>query len=256
MSDKIVIGFHTFGNCTTGFAISLANATRYEGSRLSNMIHVPSPYVTEARNKIVSQFLYQTKGSHLMMVDADIQFREDDIEKTYVALKHVGADIMFGCYALGDFRPSIFAPPAEGGHLPTVAENLENGQVYDIYAGSTGWLLATRGALEKVREANSGRHWPWFDHDIEVADSVTGGELYKAENNTLRIGEDFTFSKRARECGIKLWGTTMPLLVHDKYQPLMPQFQAEAAKAEGLGLRYDVGAFAKIQGRDGETKSD
>lgn len=249
MADKITIGFHTFGTVTSAFAMSLASLIRYEGSRVSNIVHVPSPYVTEARNKIVRQFL-GTKSNLLFMVDGDIQFPEDALSKTYSALKHVGADIMFGCYALGDFRPSIFAPPKPGtsDQLPTVSQNLEANNVYEIYAGSTGWLLVTREALLKIEEANTHRHWPWFDHDIEYAgEAFPLGDLGKVDNFTLRIGEDFSFSKRAREAGIKLWGTTGPLLIHDKYQPLLPQFQEEQARAAGLGVRYDQGAFAKIQ---------
>ena len=250
MSDKITIGFHTFGTVTSGFAMSLASLIRYEGSRVSNIIHVPSPYVTEARNKIVRQFL-GTKTNLLFMVDGDIQFPEDALSKTYSAMKHTGAEIMFGCYALGDFRPSIFANPAPGQQLPTVAEDLKPNQVYEIYAGSTGWLLATREALLKIEEANASRHWPWFDHDIEYAgETFNLGDLGKKDNFTLRIGEDFSFSKRARDAGIKLWGTTGPLLIHDKYQPLLPHFQEEQARAAGLGVRFDEGAFAKMKEKD------
>ena len=246
MSDKIAIGFHTFGTVTTGFAVSLSGLIRYEGLRVSNLIHVPSPYVTEARNKVVAQFL-KSSGSHLLMVDGDLQFTEDALSKTYSAMKHVGAEVMFGCYALGDFRPSIFANPAPGQQLPTVSENLEPGQIYEIYAGPTGWLLVTREALETIRVANGSRHWPWFDHDIEYAgEAFPLGDLGKPDNFTLRIGEDFSFSKRAREAKIKLFGTTAPLLIHDKYQPLLPTFQEGQAKAAGMGVRVDSGAFANI----------
>jgi hypothetical protein len=237
MSDKIALGFHTFGTVTTGFAISLSGLVRYEGQRLANLIHIPSPYVTEARNKVVAQFL-KTPASHLFMVDGDLNFPEDALSKTYQAMKAAKAEIIFGCYALGDFRPSIFAPPAEGQKLPTVSENLTPNTTYDIYAGSTGWLLATREALLKIQEANKQRHWPWFDHDIEYAgEAFPLGDLGKSDNFTLRIGEDFSFSKRAREAGIKLYGTTAPLLIHEKYQPLLPHFQEELARTAGMAIR-------------------
>ena len=236
--DQICIGFHSFGQCQTQFAVSLSGAVRYEGSRLSSIIHVPSPYVTEARNKIVRRFLVKTKANHLLMMDVDLEFPEDAISRTYLEMKKIKAEVMFGCYALGDFRPSIFGPPQnEDKALPTVTFDLENANTYQIYAGSTGWLLATREALLKIEAANIGRHWPWFDHDIESADDLRDGELYKGENNTIRIGEDFSFSKRAREAGITLYGTTAPLLIHDKIQPLLPEFQAETAREAGLAIK-------------------
>lgn len=237
MSEKVAIGFHTFGTCTTGFAISLAGLCRYSGTMLSSLIHLPSPYVTEARNKIVVQFL-KTKADYLLMVDADMQFQEDALLQTYFAAKRVGADVMFGTYALGDFRPSIFYPPVEEGHqLPTVVENLGPGQILEVYAGATGWLLMHRDAANKIAEANASRHWKWFDHDIEWAGPEWKSDLGKPENNTIRMGEDFSFSKRAREAGLKLWGTTIPLLIHDKYQPLIPWFQESTAKALGMPIR-------------------
>jgi hypothetical protein len=238
MSDQICLGFHSFGTCTTQFAVSLAGAIRYEGQRITSLIHVPSPYVTEARNKVIKRFMTKTKASHLLMLDVDLQFQEDAVSRTLHDLKKVGAGVMFGCYALGDFRPSIFSNPPPGGHLPTVASDLQHGQIYQIYAGSTGWLLATREALQQIWNKFHTEHWPWFDHDAENADQLRDGELYRGTDNSIRIGEDFSFSKRAREAGLKVFGTTSPLLIHDKYQPLLPHFQEDAAKAVGLGVNF------------------
>jgi hypothetical protein len=244
MSDKIAIGFHSFGTCTTSFAVSLAGLVRYSGNLVSNVIHVPSPYVPEARNKIVHQFLNKTKADYLLMVDVDEQFTDDALQQTYFASKVANAEIMFGCYALGDFRPSIFGPPSNpASGLPTLIDNLEAGKIYEIYAGGTGWLFCTRHGLETIAKANEGRHWPWFDHDIEgVDETYPGGELFKEENRTVRIGEDFSFSKRAREAGLKIHGTTLPLIIHDKYQPLLPIFMQEEAKKRGLSIRGGVDA--------------
>lgn len=245
MTEKIAIGFHSFGTCTTSFATSLAGVLRYSGNMISNIIHMPSPYVVEARNKIVYQFLKQTKSKYLLMIDVDEQFPEDAVQQTYFASKVSNADIMFGCYALGDFRPSIFGPPAPDntGGLPTILENLQYGKIYEIYAGGTGWLMITREACEKIAAANEGRHWKWFDHDIEgVGSDYQGTELFKEENRTVRIGEDFSFSKRAREAGYKIYGTTLPLIIHDKYQPLLSNFMQEEAMRRGLAIRGGTNA--------------
>lgn len=252
MSDKIAIGFHSFGTCTTSFAVALAGLLRYSGHMVSNIIHMPSPYVVEARNKIIWQFLNKTKANYLLMVDVDEQFPEDALQQTYFATKVSNADVMFGCYALGDFRPSIFGPPppGESGALPTVLDGLEPGKIYEIYAGGTGWLMLTRTACEKIAVANEGRHWKWFDHDIEgVGESYPGGELWKEDNRTVRIGEDFSFSKRARDAGLKIYGTTLPLIIHDKYQPLLPNFMQEEAAKRGLSIRGGANAVGSSDGQ-------
>lgn len=248
MAEKITIGYHSFGTCTTGFATSLAGVVRYSGSLIGSLLHVPSPYVTEARNKIVAQWLQKTKSEYLLMMDVDLQFQEDAVLQTYFVAKQVGAQVLFGCYALGDFRPSLFGPPADSSkQLPTVIPDLQAEQVYEVYAGATGWLMMSRTAAETVKAANSGRHWPWFDHDIEQADDLRSGELYKEENNTIRIGEDFSFSKRAREAGLKIYGTTLPLLIHEKYQPLMNHFMAPVAQKRGLPMRGNTNAVGSGQ---------
>jgi hypothetical protein len=234
---QVAVGFHSFGTCPTQFAVSLSGVVRYEGTKITSMINIPSPYVTEARNKIVKRFLTQTHASHLWMVDVDLEFPEDALMVTLNDMSNMDAEIMFGAYALGDFRPSIFANPPPDGHLPTVSLNLEGGECYEIFAGSTGWLVMTRKAAETIWEANKEKHWPWFDHDVEQGGELSEKtELDKPGTKTIRIGEDFTFSKRAREAGLKLYGTTRPLLIHVKYQPLLNGFHGEMAKARGLSV--------------------
>jgi hypothetical protein len=179
------------------------------------------------------------------MLDVDLEFPEDALSETVQAMHASQAEIMFGCYALGDFRPSIFGNPGPEKHLPVVAIDLESSKNYEIYAGSTGWLLSSRGAMLKIEEANKDKHWPWFDHDVENADDLKTGDLYLPASNSLRLGEDFSFSKRAREAGIKLWGTTRPLLIHGKLQPLLPKFQESLAVARGIRVNNNVEQVGK-----------
>jgi hypothetical protein len=254
---QVAVGFHSFGTCPTQFAVSLSGVVRYEGTKITSMINVPSPYVAEARNKIVKRFLTQTHASHLWMVDVDLEFPEDALNVTLQDMASMDAEIMFGTYALGDFRPSIFAQPGPDGHLPTVSLNLDGGQCYEIFAGSTGWLLMTREAAQKVWDANKDKHWPWFDHDVEEGGELGAQtELNQPDSTTIRIGEDFTFSKRARDAGFKLYGTTRPLLIHVKYQPLLNGFHEEMAKARGLSINPHEKLTDEMQKMHEEKKNE
>lgn len=254
---QVAVGFHSFGTCPTQFAVSLSGVVRYEGTKVTSMINVPSPYVTEARNKIVKRFLTQTHASHLWMVDVDLEFPEDALKITLEDMTAMNAEIMFGTYALGDFRPSIFAQPPPKGALPTVSLNLEGEQCYEIFAGSTGWLVMTRKAAEQIWEANKEKHWPWFDHDIEGGGELTEKtELNAPGQNTIRIGEDFTFSKRAREAGLKLYGTTGPLLIHVKYQPLLNNFHEVQAAERGLNVNNPQACKEEIERVAEEVKEN
>ena len=238
---QVAVGFHSFGTCPTQFAVALSGVVRYEGTKVTSIINMPSPYVTEARNKIVKRFLTQTNASHLWMVDVDLEFPEDALMVTLRDMANMGAEIIFGAYALGDFRPSIFAKPGPNSQLPTISQNMEGEQAYKIFAGSTGWLLMTRAAAQKIWDNNKDKHWPWFDHDVEEAgDLASTSELVVEGQTTMRIGEDFTFSKRAREAGFQLYGTTSPLLIHIKYQPMLNSFHQKQGKERGLNINVQV----------------
>ncbi len=230
---RVVIGWHDFGSTLGVFAESLANMVAYSGRLYSGTMREQSCYLTAARNLIVHKFL-KSPAEFLLMIDADLEFPADALHKTIAVQQLVNASVLFGNYCLGDGRDSIFESVGKDG-LPEQFASLEPGQIYEVSAGSTGWVLFRRDFLEDMRSAYSGDSWPWFNHDY-----VKAAEVDKLLVNNLgefRMGEDITFSKRVRDMGIKMHGYTGLPLIHHKSAPMANDFMTGYLKSLGLVVR-------------------
>lgn len=224
-APRIVIGFHSHGSCPTQFAIDLAKAMRYCGTSIPLALHEQSCYVDSARNRLVRQFLSMPplEATHLLMVDVDISFDSHYPMLTYEVLHSMGADAVYGNYALGNSGNSIFGGPDNAAQESAVLVGLKPNHIYtDIATGGTGWLMMTRSLLERMQKECPGP-WHWF-----ARDPTTAGD-------DLR-GEDISF-------GLRMWGmnprprvvaTTALVLRHMKNQPFIPEFQQGQAAAAGL----------------------
>ncbi len=211
--------------CPTVFAVDLAKAMRYSGTLVPLALHEQSCYVDSARNKLVQQFLRLPphEATHLLMIDVDTSFPPDSFMKTLHLLEAVGAEVLFGNYALGNCANSVFGPPENAAKEAAVLVNLKPNQIYsDIGTGGTGWVMMTRRVLERMQAECPGP-WHWFARDPT------------ADGKDLR-GEDVSF-------GLRLWdmkprpkvmATTHLFLRHFKMQPFIPDFMQQVAMSEGV----------------------
>lgn len=222
-AEHVVVGFHHTGSVAGRFAFCLARAAAYEGNRIKSCIDLPSPYVDDARNRIVETFLATpTAPRYLLMLDADIEFEKDAISRTMYIAQHQDADVVWGNYALGTFSNSLFRK-ADEGDLAIPMDDLQPDMVYPgVYAGGTGWCLMDRRILLRMQEECPGP-WHWFDRDVVVGE---GGKLVK-------MGEDLTFGKRVHSLGGKQLGYTGLFLIHHKLHGTVPQFMQGVAEELG-----------------------
>jgi len=221
----VVVCFHHWGLVSGRFCFSLARAVAYEGNRIARVIDLPSPYTDEARDKLVGAFLaVEGEPRYMLMVDADIEFDKDAISKTmWVALNH-DADVVWGNYALGDFRNSLFRKD-ENSDLAVCVDDMQPDMIYhNVYAGGTGWALIDRRILLKMKDIYP-EPWHWFERD------VTGGP----GGVVLKLGEDISFGRRVYKAGGKQVGYTGIHLYHHKNQPIVPLFMKGAI--EGVGRK-------------------
>lgn len=223
---RIYLGFHSYGICPTQFVVDVARAMRYTGTIIPAVIPEQSCYVDAARNKIVTNFLEATDGTHLMMVDVDISFESDAILKTFTIMQSYHADLIYGNYALGNGANSVFGPPDNKAQEAAVRVKLEPNKVYsDIATGGTGWVMMTRELLLRMQKECEGP-WHWFARDV-TADGKS------------RRGEDITFGLRAWSMNPKptIIATTAVLLKHLKNQGYFPDFMGPvAAKTQSPGV--------------------
>ena len=170
--------------------LALQNNLDFQIDTLSNESNV-----NRARNSCAAKFL-SGDATHLMFVDADIQFNPTDIVK----LVGHDKDIVGGIY------PQKTLPPK------MVVNTLDNarteGDLIEVGTLGTGFMLVKRGVFEQMIQAGA---TPYGD-DIGLSD-VENNNQYDFFNCTIDsngryLTEDWSFCRKWRELGGAIWADT------------------------------------------------
>jgi len=192
--------------CTTEYfqsCLALVRALTIEGVEYEFLTTTNESLVQRARNTSVATFL-KTDHSHLMFIDADIQFEPDDVAKLW----NLEADIAVGLYPMKRMDEPLSA--WVNGELVKYPQSFKDPFEVD-YAG-TGFMLIKREVFETFQEKWPGRAhfegkvddcFSWFDCRVE---NVNGLNLY--------LSEDYAFCRDARELGFKIMAHPEIKLIH------------------------------------------
>jgi hypothetical protein len=196
------VGWLDPGTCSGAFAEAVARLTSYETARgrFRTTLRIESgPQMPEGRNKIVRRFLDETDADWLLMVDSDMVFRHDALERLIeLATRETVHSFHYGvawppmvgglCYGLrqdiGPF-PTLYRLNDDGDtevhkHLPASPVRVD--------ATGAAFLLMHRTTLENIERDDP---HPWF-HRRQTA------------NGQGWFGEDISFCLYAREQGVEI----------------------------------------------------
>jgi hypothetical protein len=180
--------------------------------------------ITRARNTLVDKFL-DTDCTHLLFIDADIQFEAQDV----IALLALDKDVIGGPYPKKtihwenvaraarkhpDLDPKALASVT--GHYVfnalSEAESFNTGELVDVTEIGTGFMLVKRDVFNRMKEAYPHLRYKtdhlgvvnkyihaYFDTLIDSADSVTGG------GTDRYLSEDYAFCQLWRKLGGKVY---------------------------------------------------
>jgi len=188
--------------------LALQNNLDFQIDTLSNESNV-----NRARNSCAAKFL-AGDATHLMFVDADIQFNATDIVK----LVGHDKDIVGGIY------PQKTLPPK------MVVNTLDNakteGDLIEVGTLGTGFMLVKRTVFEQMIKAGA---TPYGD-DIGLSD-VENNNQYDFFNCTIDsngryLTEDWSFCRKWRELGGEIWADTTVALAHVGYYRFQPDMGA------------------------------
>jgi len=213
----ILIGTPCYGGLVTHVylqsILKLMMAPR-PGVRLGLITAAHDSLITRARNTIVANFLDTPDATHLLFIDADIGFEPDEVYR----LLALGEDLVAGRYPVkardwAKIREVARTGPADVklesaaleyvGQPCDVAEiEARSGFCTGTYAG-TGFMLIRRAVLERLIAAHPETKYRSIQ-TFPRPKSVTGAYL----------SEDFTFCKRWRDLGGRLWLDTQSRLTH------------------------------------------
>lgn len=177
--------------------------------------------ITRARNDLTATFL-TTPATHLMFIDADINFNASDVFKMITA----GKDIITGAYPTKTINWENMSREGK-----TEVEELQKNSIryasglkdstrtpdglYEVHDGATGFMLIKREVIERMI-----KHYPETRYMPEVFDDVSqvGVEKYALFDTMIENGrylsEDYTFCRRWQNMGGKIYVDPSIVLDH------------------------------------------
>jgi hypothetical protein len=155
-----------------------------------------SANVSAARNAIVQQFL-AGPGEWLWMLDTDMVFPSDTLDKLLAAAHPVNAPIVgalcFGLDSDGSMYPTMYAVMPDDATPVARFTEYPDDELVQVDATGAACILIHRRVLEDVGE-RAGHSWspvyPWFQEREHVTDVAQ-----------IRVSEDVTLCLRAAACG-------------------------------------------------------
>ena len=184
--------------------------------------------VTRARNVLVAYFL-ASDYTHLMFIDADIEFQTEDILKLYAHKK----DVVVGAYpkkgvAWDKIRSNLTDPANKDKELSdrdmasfgsdyainfkfvdkeTKTIGVENGLI-KLHDAGTGFMMISREAILKMIKAYPELK---YNNDVNINNADLKDHFYALFDTMIDpvdrryLSEDYTFCRRWQEIGGDVW---------------------------------------------------
>jgi hypothetical protein len=184
--------------------------------------------VTRARNVLVAYFL-ASDYTHLMFIDADIEFQTEDILKLYAHKK----DVVVGAYpkkgvAWDKIRANLTDPANKSKELSdrdmasfgsdyainfkfvnkeAKTIGVENGLI-KLHDAGTGFMMISREAILKMIKAYPELK---YNNDVNIANADLKDHFYALFDTMIDpidrryLSEDYTFCRRWQEIGGDVW---------------------------------------------------
>jgi hypothetical protein len=229
MTTKVLVATPAYGGqLFAGYFLSVMKferACRARGIRVEYQTCSNESLIPRARNTLADTFMNATDFTHLLFIDADIEFDPDDI------FRMLDADrpIIGGAYPLKTIdwdavaavaranpnasaealkaasRQSVFIAMPHGGE-----QERDQGSIVETRYAGTGLLLIQRQVLERMRAAHP--------DDVYNAKGSMYFRYFDAETKYgVYLSEDYWFCERWREMGGRIhvltdaktrhWGT-------------------------------------------------
>jgi len=191
-----------------GFTImAMQNGINFQIDTLSNESNV-----NRARNSCAAKFL-SGDCTHLMFVDADIQFKPQDIVK----LINHDKDIVGGVYPQKTLPPKMVVNTLNNGE--------QQGDLIEVGTLGTGFMLIKRSVFEKMIEAGA---TPYVDAiGLSLEENANQYDFFQCtiDSQGRYLTEDWSFCRRWRQLGGKIWADKTIGLTHVGYFRFPPDLE-------------------------------
>jgi hypothetical protein len=179
--------------------------------------------VTRARNFCTHVFLNRTECTHLMFIDADIEFRPDDVisfldiadpnsDKDVVCglypKKHINWDKVSHHVLKGTYGEALAAKSTDLNFNPLGLEpgTFPLGEPMEVTECATGFMMVQRHVFEKFALAHPTLH---YKSDGREQKGLGEGNILACFETAIIDGryltEDYNFCRMVRQLGMKVW---------------------------------------------------
>lgn len=198
----------TFSGYLQFTIMGMQNELAFQIDTLSNESNV-----NRARNSCAAKFL-SGDATHLMFVDADIQWSPDSVIKLMQADK----DIVGGIYPQKTLPPKMVVNTIDNGE--------REGDLVEVGTIGTGFMLIKRNVFERMIQEGATK----YTDAIGLSD-VENDHQYDFFNCTIDsqgryLTEDWSFCRRWRQLGGKIWADTSIPLAHVGYHRFLPDMES------------------------------
>lgn len=187
--------------------LAMKNGLNFTIDTLSNESNV-----NRARNSCAAKFL-AGDATHLMFVDADIQFRAEDVVK----LVSHDKDIVGGIYPQKTLPPKMV--------VNTLKNGKREGDLVEVGTLGTGFMLVKRVVFEAMIDQGAQKYTDAIGLSSAENDNQYDFFNCTIDSNGRYLTEDWSFCRRWRQLGGQIWADTTIPLVHVGYHRFYPDME-------------------------------
>jgi hypothetical protein len=207
--------------------VKLINLFNLSGIHYSLDTIVNESLVTRARNSLVAKMMqFEGQSTHLVFIDADIEFDAASVLKLLIAQK----DVVGGIYPKKTLPIDYVVNPIENAKL--------DGALLEVKRIGTGFICVKREVFEKM--------FDYYKH-LKYNDNIGLEEKYAPfkyalfdtsidqNDNNNYLSEDYTFCDRWRAMGGQIWADlsiNLNHLGHYKFKGISPLQALQVAAAQ------------------------
>lgn len=226
VEEKVVVGYLSPGTVHSAFMESMLDMLVYDVAFHRRIVDGGGRLAVQAganlsapRNSLVRKFLSYGKADWMLMLDSDMTFTPDLLERLLEFADPVEAPIVGGlCFGFddkGEIQPTLFGLVGDEA-APQVIRYHEwpPDAMFQVAATGTACLLIHKSVFERIRDAEipsrGGKRgfndaFPWFQ---------------ETAHDDSPVSEDITFCWRAGLLGIPIFVNTAVQLGHIKEREL------------------------------------
>lgn len=197
--------------------LQLQDHFHHRGIHLYHSFMMNESLIDRARNGLADQFLNGSDAEYLLFIDADIQFRPEDIlammsyEKELICApypkKSINWPVIIEAVKAKICDPAALEKLVGEYVFTTDDEDPWHSQIVKVAEAGTGMMLIHRSALEKMRDAFPENRYV-SDHSVDVFSGAKKEmhAFFRTEIVDNRyLSEDYWFCRKWRETGGTVW---------------------------------------------------